>query len=165
MNTAHGSVKFFYRKVTKQQQPSFYLIEGGSDLEKNNRQLCDNALRHLAEGDTSLLEEVYHRLKRPVYLLAYAILDDPNLAEDVLQDTFCRYRHGTTVIAQAPTDRPGSFPLPGIWLSTGCEPAGKSVWKRFPTNPLRSKILTDGWILFALCLFLPKMNGRWWCCD
>ena len=102
MNTAHGSVNFFYRKVTKQQQPSFYLIEGGSDLGKNNRQLCDNALRHLAEGDTSLLEEVYHRLKRPVYLLAYAILDDPNLAEDVLQDTFLqvqtrhdRYRPGT----------------------------------------------------------------------
>lgn len=34
MNTEHGSVNFFYRKVTKQQQPSFYLIEGGAIWEK-----------------------------------------------------------------------------------------------------------------------------------
>lgn len=48
----------------------------------------NNSLGRIASGDVSALHQLYENLKRPVFLLAFSILRDYALAEDVMQDTF-----------------------------------------------------------------------------
>ncbi|MBQ9080354.1 MAG: RNA polymerase sigma factor [Clostridia bacterium] len=69
-------------------------------------QQCDNALRRLASGDMSALEDIYSKLGRRIYMLALSVLRDTHSAEDIMQDTFVRlaaeahaYRHGSNAIA------------------------------------------------------------------
>ena len=45
-------------------------------------------LVRLADGELDALEELYDRYKTMAYSIAYRITNDPNLAEDVVQDAF-----------------------------------------------------------------------------
>jgi RNA polymerase sigma factor (sigma-70 family) len=45
-------------------------------------------LQRIASGDTSAVDELYDRFRRPAFALARRILADDTLAEDVLQDVF-----------------------------------------------------------------------------
>ncbi len=62
------------------------------------------ALRAVAAGDLEALQHLYHELRPAVYAAAFAILQDPAAAEDVLQDTFLR------VHVAAPKYQPGTRP-------------------------------------------------------
>ena len=68
--------------------------------------IYDAALRRLAQGDTEALTVIYDRLGRQIYMLAYSILGNVHMAEDIMQDTFLRllsgvgsYREGTNAKA------------------------------------------------------------------
>jgi RNA polymerase sigma-70 factor (ECF subfamily) len=50
----------------------------------------NSSLNRIACGDVSALDLLYKNLKRPVFLLAFSILRDYALAEDVMQDTFLK---------------------------------------------------------------------------
>ncbi len=63
---------------------------------------CDAALRRLANGDMSGLEEIYDTLGRRIFVLSLSILRDPYSAEDIMQDTFIK------IAAGASGYRPGS---------------------------------------------------------
>ena len=52
-------------------------------------------IRRLAAGDESALEVIYGRYGRPCYALARRILNDPQLAEDVVQQVFLALWQGT----------------------------------------------------------------------
>ena len=51
---------------------------------------CDDALIRLANGDMEALTVIYNKLGRRIFMLAFSILHDKELAEDVMQDTFLR---------------------------------------------------------------------------
>jgi RNA polymerase sigma-70 factor (ECF subfamily) len=44
----------------------------------------------LKNGEKRVLEEIYSATKRAVFSVAYAVLKDSSLCEDVMQDTYCR---------------------------------------------------------------------------
>jgi RNA polymerase sigma-70 factor (ECF subfamily) len=48
-------------------------------------------VRRLQSGDRSAFEGIYEMTKRPVYYVALAILHDPGLAEDIMQDTYLKF--------------------------------------------------------------------------
>ena len=52
-------------------------------------------IRRLAAGDEAALEVIYGRYGRPCYALARRILNDPQLAEDVVQQVFLALWQGT----------------------------------------------------------------------
>jgi len=52
-------------------------------------------IRRLAAGDEAALEVIYERYGRPCYALARRILNDPQLAEDVVQQVFLALWQGT----------------------------------------------------------------------
>lgn len=52
-------------------------------------------IRRLATGDEAALEVIYERYGRPCYALARRILNDPQLAEDVVQQVFLALWQGT----------------------------------------------------------------------
>ncbi len=52
-------------------------------------------IRRLASGDEGALEIIYGRYGRPCYALARRILNDPQLAEDVVQQVFLALWQGT----------------------------------------------------------------------
>lgn len=53
----------------------------------DNAQL-DRLLNRVAAGDAVAFETLYEEMRRPVFSMAYAVLHDTGLAEDVMQDTF-----------------------------------------------------------------------------
>jgi RNA polymerase sigma-70 factor, ECF subfamily len=63
-----------------------------------------------ADGDSAAFTQLYECLKRPVFLLAYSILQDYALAEDATQETFLR------AAEKADTFRPGTNPK--AWIFT-----------------------------------------------
>ncbi|HOW38059.1 MAG TPA: RNA polymerase sigma factor [Candidatus Izemoplasmatales bacterium] len=48
-------------------------------------------VRRLQEGDRSAFDGIYELTKRSVYYAALAILHDPSLAEDIMQDTYMKF--------------------------------------------------------------------------
>ncbi len=54
------------------------------------RKYCDEALIRLAKGDMDALTVIYDKLGRKIFMLAFSILHDKDLAEDVMQDVFLR---------------------------------------------------------------------------
>jgi len=54
-------------------------------------------LDRMRDGDESALEELYARYAGLIYTLALRIVGDPELAREVLQDTFLRSWHGREV--------------------------------------------------------------------
>jgi RNA polymerase sigma factor (sigma-70 family) len=63
---------------------------------------CEKSMVKVAGGDISALSQLYGCLKKPVFLLAYSIVGNYPLAEDITQETFLRvndkaslYRTGT----------------------------------------------------------------------
>jgi RNA polymerase sigma-70 factor, ECF subfamily len=59
---------------------------GTGDLSGN----CEKSIYKVADGDISELTQIYGCFKRPVFLIAYSIVKDYALAEDVMQETFLR---------------------------------------------------------------------------
>lgn len=51
-------------------------------------QEIDRLLKNIAQGDIGSLEKIYNEMKRPVYYYALQISQNPDIAEDVMQDTF-----------------------------------------------------------------------------
>lgn len=51
-------------------------------------QEVDRLLKNIAQGDIDSLEKLYNEMKRPIYYYALHISQDPDIAEDVMQDTF-----------------------------------------------------------------------------
>lgn len=64
----------------------------------------ETSVSRLQKGDLGGLEALYTSLRKPVFLLSYAILENYALAEDAAQETFLR------VHDKASTYRPGSNP-------------------------------------------------------
>ena len=56
--------------------------------------VCDTALCRIADGDTEALTDIYQKLGRQIYMLAYSILQDTYRAEDIMQETFVRLLSG-----------------------------------------------------------------------
>lgn len=65
---------------------------------------CEASVTTVAGGDIAGLSQLYGCLRKPVFLLAYSILGDYALAEDIMQETFLR------VNEKAATYRAGSNP-------------------------------------------------------
>ena len=63
-----------------------------AELPDITRAACDRALRRLAERDMDALETVYHKLGRKIFMTAFSVLGDTHAAEDVMQDTFARFK-------------------------------------------------------------------------
>jgi RNA polymerase sigma factor (sigma-70 family) len=51
-----------------------------------------STLSSIADGDVPALDLLYRKFKKPVFLLALSILNDYDLAEDVMQETFLKVR-------------------------------------------------------------------------
>lgn len=64
----------------------------------------DLVLRAIAEGDLAALERLYREFRVAVFAVAFAVVRDRGLAEDVTHDTFVR------VWERAGTYRPGTRP-------------------------------------------------------
>ena len=64
--------------------------------------VCDQSVRRVAKGELAALTQLYAALKRPIFLLAYSILHDYALAEDVTQETFLH------ITEKAASYRPGT---------------------------------------------------------
>ena len=67
---------------------------------------CDEALNRIAEGDHEALTVIYDKLGRKIFMLAYSILGERTLAEDVMQQTFVKlitsssgYKKGTNAVS------------------------------------------------------------------
>ena len=56
--------------------------------------VCDAALCRIANGEPEALNDIYQKLGRQIYMLAYSILQDTHRAEDVMQETFVRLLSG-----------------------------------------------------------------------
>ncbi|MPZ14559.1 MAG: sigma-70 family RNA polymerase sigma factor [Chloroflexi bacterium] len=67
--------------------PRRYTYEGWMPADPSADREC---IARLRAGDTSALDEVYHRHVRQVYSLVNRILRDGSLAEDVTQDVFLK---------------------------------------------------------------------------
>jgi RNA polymerase sigma factor (sigma-70 family) len=74
------------------------------------KKACEVSVAKVAHGDISALSQLYSCLKRPVFLLAYSVVSDYSLAEDVTQETFLR------ISEKASTYRPGTNPK--AWIFT-----------------------------------------------
>ena len=67
----------------------------------------DNALtdllQKLKDGDSTVLEALYHQLSTPIYTLIIRMTGDAHLAEDILQEFFLKlYRQPPALIPQKP---------------------------------------------------------------
>jgi RNA polymerase sigma-70 factor (ECF subfamily) len=51
-------------------------------------QEVDKLISKIAKGDIEALEYLYNGMKKPVYFYALRLSNDPEVAEDVMQDTF-----------------------------------------------------------------------------
>jgi RNA polymerase sigma factor (sigma-70 family) len=71
---------------------------------------CERSVAKIANGDISALSQLYGCLRRPVFLLAYSIIGDCSLAEDVTQETFLH------VNDKASAYHPGTNPK--AWIFT-----------------------------------------------
>ena len=67
---------------------------------------CEKALLRIAEGDREALKILYQRMNRQIYAVAYSVLRDFSLADDVVQETYVKiiekafsYRKGTNARA------------------------------------------------------------------
>lgn len=67
---------------------------------------CEKAMKEVADGDIAALSQLYQKYNKTVYLIAYAIVKDFSLAEDIMQETFLRvnqkaatYQSGTNLKA------------------------------------------------------------------
>lgn len=66
-------------------------VEGSKELYNDNFYMrCEKSVSQIADGDISALTQLYNCLKRPVFMLAYSIVADYPLAEDITQETFLR---------------------------------------------------------------------------
>jgi RNA polymerase sigma factor, sigma-70 family len=81
----------------------------GSEKEKSSL-ACEKSLARMVDGNVAALSQLYTTLKRPVFLLAYSILQDYALAEDVTQETFLH------ITEKAASYRPGTNPK--AWIFT-----------------------------------------------
>jgi RNA polymerase sigma factor (sigma-70 family) len=71
-----------------------------------------DVLNTIAEGDVEALEVLYQRYAQALYSLAYGIVSDHQVAEDLLQETFLRvWRHGGTYSPQAGSVRGWLFAI------------------------------------------------------
>ena len=77
------------------------------DLEKifENAE-CEKALCKIADGDNDALKTIHKLMNRQIYAVAYAVLRDFSLADDVVQETYVKiiekafsYRKGTNARA------------------------------------------------------------------
>lgn len=57
---------------------------------KREKNPYEASVTELAGGKISGLASLYEAMKKPVFLLAYSILEDYSLAEDAMQETFLR---------------------------------------------------------------------------
>lgn len=64
---------------------------------------CEKALLRIAEGDRDALKVIYKYMNRQIYAVAYSILRDFTMSDDVVQETYVRilekafsYRKGTS---------------------------------------------------------------------
>src|SRR5690242_13438215 len=66
----------------------------------------------IARGKMEALDVLYQRYHRELYALAYSIVSDHQLAEDLVQETFVRvWRHAGTYSAQAGSVRGWLFAI------------------------------------------------------
>ncbi len=64
---------------------------------------CEKAILRIAEGDHDALRVIYKYMNRQIYAVAYAVLRDFSLSDDVVQETYIKilerafsYRKGTS---------------------------------------------------------------------
>ncbi len=67
---------------------------------------CEKALIHIAEGEHEALSVIHRYMNRQIYAVAYAVLRDFALSDDVVQETYVKilekaftYRRGTNARA------------------------------------------------------------------
>lgn len=67
---------------------------------------CEKALIHIAEGENEALGVIHRHMNRQIYAVAYAVLRDFSLSDDVVQETYVKilekaftYRKGTNARA------------------------------------------------------------------
>jgi DNA-directed RNA polymerase specialized sigma24 family protein len=71
-----------------------------------------DVLNAIADGDVEALEVLYRRYAQALYSLAYGIVSDHQVAEDLLQETFLRvWRHAATYSPQAGSVRGWLFAI------------------------------------------------------
>ncbi|MBQ7309321.1 MAG: sigma-70 family RNA polymerase sigma factor [Clostridia bacterium] len=67
---------------------------------------CEKAIVHIAEGEHEALGVIHRHMNRQIYAVAYAVLRDFSLSDDVVQETYVKilekaftYRRGTNARA------------------------------------------------------------------
>ena len=67
---------------------------------------CERALGKIADGDSGALDIIYQYMNRQIYAVAYSVLRDFSLSDDVVQETYVKilekaftYRRGTNARA------------------------------------------------------------------
>lgn len=80
-----------------------------SHAARHDREILEQCIVRLAHGDTSAMEELYHKTSAAVYGFVLAIVKNAHDAEDILQDTYIR------IHAAAGTYRPQGSPMPWIF--------------------------------------------------
>jgi RNA polymerase sigma-70 factor, ECF subfamily len=82
-----------------------------SDAETQNEPSDEALLYAIAGGAVWAMESLYERYSRIFYSLAYRMVADHQIAEDLLQDTFLAiWRHATTYSPQKAQHEAGLFP-------------------------------------------------------
>lgn len=84
-------------------------MEGGACMELERlfeNADCEKALIHISEGENEALAVIHRHMHRQIYAVAYAVLRDFSLADDVVQETYVKileksftYRKGTNARA------------------------------------------------------------------
>lgn len=78
-------VKNFFKKLKFFLSFGRYVDERG---EKMTNHEADKLIKETALGDKSALENLYKSMSKPVYFYVLRLVGDPDVAEDVMQDTF-----------------------------------------------------------------------------
>ena len=116
--------------------------------------ICDRAVVELAAGSSQALGVLYDHMARLIYSIAYAIVENEQDAQDVLQDTLIE------TVKYAPTYRPGSNARAWI-LTIARHLAVDAVRKRKPLAPLEAaeELAADGGVDRS-CLEVFELLGR-----
>ena len=67
---------------------------------------CEKALIKIADGDHEALSVIHKYMNRQIYAVAYAVLRDVTLSDDVVQETYIKIMDGKKLIFLFKIKRP-----------------------------------------------------------
>ncbi len=74
-----------------------------SRVQKDETKILDELIISIGNGDQNALQTLYYQCKRGIFAVAYAILHDYQLAEDVLQETIFKiWEHASSYRSRRP---------------------------------------------------------------